>query len=163
MEEETSALFTSAVTLFSSVSRSGMSLLKADMNLETLGECELVSSPVSESAPAMEVTTSITSSWASAQANAATTLARTTLRAIARINLNVLLGEIARPETRASLGPAVDRESNGTIGFVEFFLQFALRKVSGQSAPADGYALQIDVHLRGIQRHARITGGRNDA
>src|SRR5580704_15948692 len=88
---------------------------------------------------------------------------RTVLRTIARINLNVLLGQIARPESRAAFGTAVEGESNGAVGQVELLLQFRLREIGRKSAAAHGHALQIDIHLRRVQRHARITGGRNDA
>src|ERR1700733_9457843 len=133
-----------------------ISLLTAAMNLDTFPRTVPAASPLtSVSAPAMDATTSITSSCASAQANTAamqnSAVQRAVLRTIARINLNVLLGEIARPEARAALGFALDREADRAFGVVQFLLQLGLRKIRCQSAPAHRQALQIDVHLRWIQ------------
>src|ERR1700722_16302808 len=109
-----------------------MSLLNSAMNLETLPCTSATPVPFcSVSAPAMDATTSMTSSCASANANAATrqtssairAVLRAVLSAIARIDLNVLLGQVARPEARAALAFALDRKSNQAFGFVQFLLQ----------------------------------------
>src|ERR1700683_5188865 len=115
-----------------------MSLLTPAMNFGTFPCPDPTPVPLtSVNAAAIDVTTSITSSCASAHANAASmhnsAAPRAALCTIAGINLNVLLGEIARPETRAALGFALDRESNQAIGFIQLFLQLLLRKIRGKS------------------------------
>src|ERR1700678_3627739 len=144
-----------------------MSLLKAAMNSGTFPcTSEVPAASTSVSAAAIEVTTAITSSCASAYANTAakpsSAIIRAVLCAIARINLNVLLGQIARPEARAAPAFALYRKSDQAFGFIQLLLQRTFRKIRRQPAPAHRYALQIDVHFRWIQRHARIPRRRYD-
>src|ERR1700678_3015325 len=125
-----------------------MSLLKAAMHWGTFPCTSDVPAPSSSvNAAAMEVTTDITSSCASAYANTAaiqsTAAIRAVLCAIASINLNVLLGQIARPEARAAPAFALYRKSDQAFGFIQLLLQFTLRKIRRQPAPAHRDALQI--------------------
>src|SRR5580698_120489 len=138
-----------------------MSLLHADMNLDTLPRTTPAPIPLtSVNAPAIEVITSITSSCASAQATAAAIESNTALRTIARIDLNVLLREIARPEAGRALASAVQGETDQALLLVQFFLEIGLGEIGGQPAPAHRHVLEIDIHFARIKRHAGIPGSR---
>src|SRR5580658_6829253 len=104
-----------------------MSLLNAAMNFEMF---------TSVSAAAIDVTTSFTSSCASANANTAATQINTALRTITRIDLNVLLRQIARPEARRTLASAVQDETDQALALVQFFLEIGLGEVRSQPASA---------------------------
>src|SRR5580698_2714365 len=130
-----------------------MSLLNAAMNFETF---------TSVSAAAIDVTTSATSSCGSAHANTATMQIKPALRTIARIDLNVLLRQIARPEARRTLASATQDETNQALTFVQLFLEIGLGKIRSQAAAAHGHVLEIDVYLARVQRHSGVAGSRDD-
>src|SRR5271170_649063 len=110
-----------------------MSLLNADMNCDTFPRTTPAPVPLtSVNAPAIDVTTSITSSCASAAANAAAIETNTALRTIARIDLNVLLRQIARPEARRTFASAAQDEANQALAFVQLFLEIELGEIGGQ-------------------------------
>jgi hypothetical protein len=76
------------------------------------------------------------------------------------IDPNVAFGEVAGPETRPALAFTAYRELNRALGHTELCLQFALGESRRQARAADGNALHIDIHFTGIERNARIAGGR---
>src|SRR5579884_4066629 len=86
------------------------------------------------------------------------------LRTVARIDFNVLLGEIAGSETRPSAAGAAKRELHQTFGFVQAALQVGLTEIRGDAAFADAGLLEADVGLGRIEIDAGIArGGKNPA
>src|ERR1700691_4857130 len=130
-----------------------MSLLNAAMNFETF---------TSVSAPAIDVTTSTTSSCASADMNTAATQINTALRTIARIDLNVLLRQIARPEARRALASAVQDETDQALPLVQLFFEIGLGEIRSQTATAHRHVLEIDVYFARVKRHAGVPGSREN-
>src|SRR5579871_1839463 len=107
------------------------------------------------SALAMDVNTSITSSCGSAKA-AAAAANRTALRTIARINLNVLFGQVAGPEARTAGAPRMQDDLDQALGFIELAFQLGFREIGGETGAAHGRPLQINIDFRRIERYAGV-------
>src|SRR5258707_15502284 len=115
-----------------------MSLSQAFMNSGALE---------SLSPAAMEANRSTMSAWMSARRKAAAMIvASTKLRTIARIDLNVLFSEVARPETRASRASAMQQHLYQAFLVVQFFLELRFGEIRGNAPLANQYALQMDIH-----------------
>src|SRR5579863_4221226 len=99
-----------------------MSLSKAFMNSGTFS---------SLSAAAMAVNTSMMSEWVSARRHATATKVSRALGTIARINLNVLFREVARPEARARHAAAMQDESYQALLCVQLFLEVRFGEIRG--------------------------------
>src|SRR5207237_1302395 len=84
-------------------------------------------------------------------------------RAVARVDVDVAFGQVAGPEAGGAFAFAADGEANFALGRIELFLQRGLGERRGQAGAADGRALQVDIDLRGIERHAGVSGGGQDA
>src|ERR1019366_7882550 len=52
------------------------------------------------------------------------------------VDVDVLFGEVASPETRAAAAGSANGEADGTIGQVELGLQFVLGEFGGEAAAA---------------------------
>src|SRR5580658_8593095 len=73
------------------------------------------------------------------------------LSAVIRIDMDIVFGQIARPERRASLPLAGDPEHDRDIGIVEPHLHIGFIERSGEPAAANLHVLQRDIDLRGIE------------
>src|SRR5258708_24420010 len=104
---------------------------------------------------AMEANRSTTSAWESAHRQ----LNRNALSTIARIDLNVLFGKVAGPEARASRTSPVEYNTDQAFFVVQFLFEGHLIEIGGDASLAHQHALKMDIHLRGIERHAGISGG----
>src|SRR5580658_818508 len=119
-----------------------MSLSKAPMNSGTL---------VSLSAAAMAVKTSMISECVSAKRHATTTMESRALRTIARINLNVLFREVARPEAGSRRTSAMQYKTYQALFIIQFFLELGFREIRGHTALANQHALQMNVNFGRIE------------
>src|SRR4051794_31910444 len=72
---------------------------------------------------------------------------RFTSGAIARIDLDIALGEIAGPETCLARARAFDEEAYVHLPGVQFLLQLALDEIRGQAGLADQHVLHADIDL----------------
>src|SRR5665213_3421347 len=81
---------------------------------------------------------------------------------IARVNADVVFGEIARPEARTPAAGAANRESDAAFRLVELLLQGGFVEIRSETGAADGDALHVDIRLAWIELDAGISGGRNN-
>src|SRR5579864_7605162 len=79
------------------------------------------------------------------------------LCAIAAIDLDVLFGQVARPETRASSTFALDDEFDQALVTVELFFQLIFREIGGHSALANRDALHVDVDFVWVEGNAGVS------
>src|SRR5579863_3114154 len=84
------------------------------------------------------------------------------LSAVIRIDVDIVFGQIAGPERRASLPFAGDPEHDRDIGIVEPHLHIGFIERSGEPVAADLHVLQRDIDLRGIEVDGGVArGGKN--
>src|SRR5690348_4400649 len=110
-----------------------MSRSKAAMNSAALSTLR---------AAVMEAKRSTTSAWVSAWRERVKRRIKTrtrlepcpTLRPVAAIDFDVLLGQVAGPEAGAGFAVAVDDELDGAVDAVEFLFQMLLFKIGGDTA-----------------------------
>src|SRR5436190_819510 len=86
-----------------------------------------------------------------------------TLSAIARIDSDVLFGEIAGPEPGFAARPALDYKTNRNFVFVHLALQPRLGELGGAPRLAHERALKVDVDAVRVELDTGIAGGRQDA
>src|SRR5580658_242363 len=84
------------------------------------------------------------------------------LSAVIRIDVDVILGQIAGPEGCRSFAFTSNPEDDRDIGVVETNLHIGFVERSSKAVTADLHILQGDIDLGGIEVHAGITGGREN-
>src|SRR5947209_8384449 len=109
------------------------------------------------SALAIEPNRCMTSSWGLAcSASAMSMPAARSLGAVARIDLNVLLCQIAGAEASGALAAAANRKLDRALRLVKPALQVLFIEVGCNPALAHRGLLQPDVHARAIEFRARV-------
>src|SRR5258706_6238495 len=83
--------------------------------------------------------------------------------AIAGIDADVTLGEIAGPKTRLPFALAANCEANLALRRVQFLLEIVFGKACGKACAADVDAHHRDIYFGGIERYTGVARRGNDA
>ena len=85
------------------------------------------------------------------------------LGSVVGVDMDVVFGQIAGPESRASLPFSGDAEDNRNICIVKAHFHVAFVEGAGQTGAADFDVLEGDVDGSRVEVHSGVSGGGEDA